>query len=489
MIPTSQQYKDYANEYRLFDVYLSLVDENGDPIYYETEDPEDEGIIIEEEIEWDASHIKENTLRFTDEICNPGSFGVGSTISNKFECTLIDHYPEIQKYKDNYVRMTFSVPFSIACFYELFNRGFYKLNVSRESDGSARIEGYDRMSLDYYNTAMTGTYGTSTTTTSQALQLMGFDTTNMVYPDVVVGQFSFTDSFGLKNATRRDVLGYICQICGSYARFNNDGELEMKFLNITSGASGADYTVDQLVGLPSYDPVGHYIVGVIVTAMDGSVAKNEIADYPGTNGYYITIEDNPFIKTTAQAQEVADRLFNKYKSQTFYSVSLNTIGDPSWEAGDVVTFETDGNTVTTIITNIDYAYNSSCTLSTTESANNSTEELYIANKSGQYGFNSGDVYSSTFYGYGYTPSGSGYAYIEIPLTKPINASAVTITAGTNMAVRGTTGLMKSGSLADFTIVNTSINAGGFRIQMSGLTTHFTAQTPVSFVGNLTLSFS
>lgn len=105
------------------------------------------------------------------------------------------------------------------------------------------------------------------------------------------------------------------------------------------------------------------------------------------------------------------------------------------------------------------------------------------------GFRAGETYSGTFYGYGYTTSNSGQAYIELPLTKTIYASTVQITAGTNISIRGTTGLMMSGALADLTINSAIKNAGGLRINVSGLTTRFTAQTPVTFVGNLTLKFS
>lgn len=494
MIPTTDAYKEYTEKHGVYGVHVCLTDENGDPIYYEAQDPGGEEIWFEEEIEWDGSHIKQGTLRITDEICNPGTLGLGATIANTFSCVLFDHYPDIYKYRGNYVQFIISVfgTYDDVFYNERFQRGFYQIDVARESDGTARLVGNDKMGSDYFNTALTGTYGTSTTTAYQALQAIGITLNQTSFPNstTVVGQFSFTDEYGLKNATRRDVLGLICEMCGCYARFDATGNLVISRIRGTNTPSSADYEVSALTDSPSVDPVGKYIIGIIVKAMDGSVAKKEVSDTSLiTNGCYLTLEGNPFIKTTAQAQDCANTLYSMYGMFLYRSANLSVLGDPSWEAGDVISVEIDGQQYAITVTSMDYTLNGSCTLTASDAPEDQTEDSFLAKSANQYGYNSGDTLTGNFIGFGSTVN-SAEVFVEIPISKPINASSVAITSASgNITIRGVSGFLYNYNLASLDIINTQINSGGIRLRIGSLTTNYVANSPVTFNATLTLSFT
>lgn len=103
-------------------------------------------------------------------------------------------------------------------------------------------------------------------------------------------------------------------------------------------------------------------------------------------------------------------------------------------------------------------------------------------------YRAGDTLSGTFYGYGYTTGSSGHAYIQFCTTKPIAVPNLTIRTGTGIYVRGISGVMASGELADLDVVDILRNPSGFRIHLQNLT-NWVTQTPVAMVGTFSISLS
>lgn len=496
MITRPQQYIDFTENSTAYGIVIRLLDANYDPVV----DPglgEGDG----DPIEFTTEVIAQNSLVITESMCEPGSFNVGGVVAASFECVLVMPYEWAELYTEDavYAEVWFT-PQGYEYMYQTvgIRKGQYMFDMERTEDGYAKLSGYDELASDYYNTELTqfdgqvlGSNTSPATTATDALTLVGVSHTIVDAENVVLGRMDFTKDGGFYRCTRRDVIQWVCESVGYFAKIM-DGVVECvkTYSNVAQ-----PYVIDKMTGNPWYDVRTKSITGAYIESTDGTVYQS------GSDGNCVVVQGNPFFNgydanNKENCQIRTDALYSVFSGLSYIPFSLNWMGDPALQPGDQIQFDvrtsTGTTTISTRVAHITYTHNGSCTISLDKGEEYKDENDVVSNptsSSKQYGFNSGDVYSSTFYGYGYTPSGSGYAYIEIPLTKPINASAVTITAGTNMAVRGTTGLMKSGSLADFTIVNTSINAGGFRIQMSGLTTHFTAQTPVAFVGNLTLSFT
>lgn len=180
--------------------------------------------------------------------------------------------------------------------------------------------------------------------------------------------------------TYREVLSYVAQICGCFARFNAYGELELKWYNqseLTNAMTGLDgggfdpgnpYISGDDADGGSFNPWStgdvvdgggfswgtslHYLTAaysrdlsaddVVITGIKIYVKTKEangtsqaIKEYmSGTSGYLIEIKDNPFI-TESNAQAIANRLGQQLIGFTFRKAKISHSSDPSIEAGDV----------------------------------------------------------------------------------------------------------------------------------------------------------
>ena len=160
----------------------------------------------------------------------------------------------------------------------------------------------------------------------------------------------------LTQYTYRQLLSYICQATGNYARVNRYGELEIKWYDvdtfgITDGASGTPsqewhqlFPSDDL--FPSNDiyPSGEYhhirflknvdlsTDDVFVTGI--KVTNGEESYLFGEEGYVLEIENNPF--TADQQNEVATHVGQKIIGMMIRPLNVTAISNPLIEAGDPI---------------------------------------------------------------------------------------------------------------------------------------------------------
>ena len=188
----------------------------------------------------------------------------------------------------------------------------------------------------------------------------------------------------------REVIAWIAQICGCFARCNVNGELELKwydtnaldsFINGLDGGvfdetSSASYETGDAADGGSFNPwnTGYeydsgdftqivnnvHVIGstfshtislddVVITGLRILVKNNsnvgsEVITYSrGTAGYIVEISENGFI-TTVNADTIADWLATQLIGLRFRKVNISIPSDPSIEAGDVgVIFDKRGN--------------------------------------------------------------------------------------------------------------------------------------------------
>lgn len=103
----------------------------------------------------------------------------------------------------------------------------------------------------------------------------------------------------------------------------------------------------------------------------------------------------------------------------------------------------------------------------------------------------GDTVSLAAFGYGYTPTNSGYVYVFFPFSKKILASGATLTNISGFSIRGTNGFILNNvsDIDSAKISNIAISENGLRFLHAGLTTNWVANRPVTAVGTLTFSFN
>lgn len=157
----------------------------------------------------------------------------------------------------------------------------------------------------------------------------------------------------------RQIISYIAQIAGCFARFNADGELEIKWYPTV------DTTAKNYHDITEYASLETGLENVSITGIKVSSYYNEdaigdeetdssnVEEYlSGTEGYALCISKNPLIPY-GNAKTIADSLYSKLNDTTFRPLDLKTFFDPSMEAGDAaVITDVDDNTYVFFVTNI-----------------------------------------------------------------------------------------------------------------------------------------
>ncbi len=193
----------------------------------------------------------------------------------------------------------------------------------------------------------------------------------------------------------REIVSWIAQIAGCFARCNAQGALELRWFdfeafeaganldggtfdnsnpyssgdnadggNFTDYKSGDNYDGGTFLDMKRYhhlysfsgEPtVGTddiYITGIQVT--DSS--ENPTTVLFGSSGYVLPIKDNKLIQNAGQAAAVANSIGQKIVGMRFRSFSGNTQSDPAMEAGDVAWASTrKGNSYPVLFTSLGFA--------------------------------------------------------------------------------------------------------------------------------------
>lgn len=211
-----------------------------------------------------------------------------------------------------------------------------------------------------------------------------------------------------EGTTFRQVLSWVAQIAGCFARCNADGELEIKFYDFdaisadtTTDLDGGEFddgtpsysTGDAADGgtfnpwntTPTYDggtflgarnyhviPASYsYKVStddVVITGVsvriktEGADSASSYAEYTyGVSGYVVSVENNELI-TAETAQTVANYLGNRLVGRRFRKANITHPSDPSIEAGDVGYFyDYKGNKYDIIVSSTNFSARSSQT--------------------------------------------------------------------------------------------------------------------------------
>lgn len=194
--------------------------------------------------------------------------------------------------------------------------------------------------------------------------------------------------------TCREIVAWIGQISGNFARINTQGALELKWYDVgafeqsddidggefdgaTPYASGdsadggnfTDYSSGDNVDGGTFEQMKKYhhlyslnqatigtddiiITGVRVKAMGTQEDYGETVLF-GSTGYVIEITDNPFIIENT-ASIIANSIGAKIVGMRFRPCNISVLSDPSREAGDVAYLSHKNNTYQILITNISY---------------------------------------------------------------------------------------------------------------------------------------
>jgi hypothetical protein len=178
--------------------------------------------------------------------------------------------------------------------------------------------------------------------------------------DVLPGTTSFVnDSYVVASRpegdlTCRDMLGYVAELSGTFARATRTGKIELTWYT----PSGLTLTgANRYNFVPRDDVVQITGVMATVTGADGQ----SVTYLAGTDAYVVDLSENPLLQSNYETALAA--VYNAVKNTSFHAFKSGWQGNPAIQAGDIITqVDRDGNEYPTLVTHSTYKYRGESTL-------------------------------------------------------------------------------------------------------------------------------
>ena len=141
----------------------------------------------------------------------------------------------------------------------------------------------------------------------------------------------------------RDIIGYIAELSGTFAKCNRNGALELLWYTPTGLTLDPSNRFDFK---PSDDVV--QIKGIMATVEDTTYLA-------GNEDYAIDLTENPLLQ--GNYETVLPNIFNNVKDTVFTPYTSNWQGNPAIQAGDMLTqIDRDGKVYNTLVTKSTFKY-------------------------------------------------------------------------------------------------------------------------------------
>ena len=342
-----------------------------------------------------------------------GQFTVGAAVTGKLTVVIDNTNKAYSSYDFRAAVITASLGGQLSDgTYQLVQVGVYTVDDYVYNGSTITLTAYDNLYKFDIPCKTNGSQPTYPTTLAQMVNLAcsaaGVTLANVSIPN---GTYSITKApEAWDTMTWHDVIAYCAQIACCWAKVLPNGNLFLAWYDTSpfnssqldggtfstdttpysdgAVADGGDFTYGTTT---SYDggsfgdrDNAHYlgslydltidtddvqITGVIVTLdpsnnIDATDDTEVYTAKLGTDGYIITIENNPLIETTADADAVAAYLYDIIVGIRFRPLNASIVENPSVEAGDVaLVIDRDDNTYTCFLSHTTYTTNAPTSIS------------------------------------------------------------------------------------------------------------------------------
>ena len=206
---------------------------------------------------------------------------------------------------------------------------FYVTEIERKTNVVA-LKALDGMIL--FDTDLSGvlTTGTPYEMISSCCTKVGITlaTDSATFSTFANGNMTFTLPAESNVKTCRDLIMWICQLTGTFARMNRMGQLEI--VPVKGGTSVK--TIDRQQRFTS-DVSDSYVKITKVAMKVGDVEYSQ-----GTDGMTMVLEENPLLaeKTEAEINTVLDEILGQVTQAEYTPCNVDFAGDPALQAGDYI---------------------------------------------------------------------------------------------------------------------------------------------------------
>lgn len=344
------------------------------------------------------ANIMDSGIAITDGTSNPGAFEVGYAGAQILDLRINNFEEDFSEYDFNGATVAPYIGIDLSSIddggtIEWLKKGIFTVDVPSTRGTVITLSALDNM------VRFDKPYSGSTLNYPATLQQILGDAcarcgVSLATPTFYNGNYVVSQRPDDSAMTFRDVVAFVAQLSGNFARINNAGSLELRWYEIALAVKGAeadldggnftDYeTASEVDGgnftnyKSNYDYDGGYFVypdgeaatlsslssfdaqteSVKVTGVQVVPNDTEKTTYlSGSEGYVITIRDNPFAQENIES--LAYTLGQKLIDFEFRPLSVSGIGDPRYEAGDVAAVFHRGIKYPAIISNPNYTIQS-----------------------------------------------------------------------------------------------------------------------------------
>ena len=275
-------------------------------------------------------------VKFTDAISSDNAFDIGDAIINSASLVINNISGEFDTYtfEDAAVQLGIGIP-GVS---DSIQRGLYDVDEAKYNGSLITLNLYDHMHRFDKPYSMSGLAYPATIqqVLYNACSICGV-TLGTIFTGADTSIPSRPDD---KNLTFRELISYIAQYLGGYARISPKGELEIKSFpmdrisTINSGTVEGNYD-ESFSSVYSHD---FWISPIVITGIHVEIdAGNNKTDVysAGKDGYVLTVSKNPLV-TKDNAQTVADTLYKRLCGFSFWNGNAKVMTNPLTEAGDAV---------------------------------------------------------------------------------------------------------------------------------------------------------
>lgn len=275
-------------------------------------------------------------VKFTDAISSDNAFDIGDAIINSASLVINNISGEFDTYtfEDAVVQLRIGIP-GVS---DSIQRGLYDVDEAKYNGSLITLNLYDHMHRFDKPYSMSGLAYPATIqqVLYNACSICGV-TLGTIFTGADTSIPSRPDD---KNLTFRELISYIAQYLGGYARISPKGELEIKSFpmdrisTINNGTVEGNYD-ESFSSVYSHD---FWISPIVITGIHVEIdAENNKTDVysAGKDGYVLTVSKNPLV-TKDNAQTVADTLYKRLCGFSFWNGNAKVMTNPLTEAGDAI---------------------------------------------------------------------------------------------------------------------------------------------------------
>lgn len=318
MINVTEAYKEAIKEDRIFDLQDKII------LKDDTEIP----LIMSDVLAYSI-----NSATSSD-----STFDVGSVVAAKLSLTIDNTDERFEDVDLTDARISTKIGLLVEDSFEYVTKGIFYINSAQDSGDTIVIEAYDKiLFLDLPYAESTLAYpATIREILQEACTHCGItlDTTTIgTGANYIVNSRPATDSL-----TFRDIVSYCGKILGKYAYISADQKLKFAWYE----KSNSPYEITEQSSLTknrsSMTITGARFGYTVTTVKEGETEQTEEnkTAFVGTEGYVLTMEDNPLIQTEDMANKVMNILKSSVVGTTIRVYGLSCLSDPTIEAGDSI---------------------------------------------------------------------------------------------------------------------------------------------------------